>query len=395
MQFVINFKRQKNCLLRPYLTLCALLLHLSYFSCFDRYDHALPTFANFPAPDMAPSHLLCSSGSHNPSFANTTLHPDFNSMDSARYFAPHLPLEGDRGPVYEFETTTEEYKFLQDGPIPFLDQDVVESIDISLSSMVDMKTLWIIFIALDVLLFVYRVSHTYMNATVIGSGKSYGVESRSGSEALSRSYGFNENNHQYYYTSPNVGDSSNSMYKEQYSKVSTHEYNIPLGTQRVNYNATCNHNGGYPSNGARHNNQYANHDKGILKKVHNKPSEGEDVSNSKQASTYSVLQSAKRTFIKIILSNTLPKVLIGCLVRLLCYITTTTLHTVLSTEYITSTDVLSIYSSGLVSQINQTNWYLSDQARYFNNVSLRIYEGQMKAELTYLEIMLQYFNSGM
>ena len=45
-------------------------------------------------------------------------------------------------------------------------------------------------------------------------------------------------------------------------------------------------------------------------------------------------------------------------------------------------------------QVNQTNWYLVQQAEHFNNMTMQIYGQQMRAELLNLHTMLTYFNAG-
>ena len=44
--------------------------------------------------------------------------------------------------------------------------------------------------------------------------------------------------------------------------------------------------------------------------------------------------------------------------------------------------------------MNQTNWYLAQQAQHLNDITMEIYKSQMRSELSHLQSMLEYFNVG-
>ena len=45
--------------------------------------------------------------------------------------------------------------------------------------------------------------------------------------------------------------------------------------------------------------------------------------------------------------------------------------------------------------MNQTNRYISDDARYLNDIARTVYGEQMRAELVSLQALIDFFNAGM
>lgn len=97
---------------------------------------------------------------------------------------------------------------------------------------------------------------------------------------------------------------------------------------------------------------------------------------------------------KMLRSNTLPKSIFLCLLAVLFYIIVRSTLLLLSTEVLLSIDLFGVYLGAINVQVNQTNWYLSDEAVQFNEVTLNFYESQMNLELLNLQTLLEYFNSG-
>lgn len=109
----------------------------------------------------------------------------------------------------------------------------------------------------------------------------------------------------------------------------------------------------------------------------------------------SVNNDATRMLIaKMLRSNTLPKSIFLCVLAVLFYIIVRSTLLLLNTEVLLSVDVFGVYLGAINVQVNQTNWYLSDEAVQFNEVTLNFYESQMNLELLNLQTLLEYFNSG-
>ena len=295
---------------------------------------------------------------------NITRQPSLSHMDSVQYFSPKLPADVDKGPVYHNGEQTEEYRFVTEKPIvsPRLRPLADEELDITL--MVNTRLLSMIFLILDAILLLYRFSHTFINASAIIKG--FDVEaSREEWEAVE------------YYTKtaetlPRTG--------HKYKHTSDHSH-VPLGDQ--NYDAS------YQLQGKLSNTNYNGNMLGSQKTHCDR-----HYSTSGRAHRPDLCGALVNNVKKVILSNTLPQVLVGCCVLVLVYVLTLVIVQVADMKFILETNLLGMYTSGMHVQINQTNWYLREQAAYFNQVSMSIYQSQMTSELKYLQSMLQYFDNG-
>ena len=105
--------------------------------------------------------------------------------------------------------------------------------------------------------------------------------------------------------------------------------------------------------------------------------------------------TCKHSIGKLLQSTLIPKLLISFVILLAFYVVLSSVCVVLSTQTLTDFGVFRVFLSGLEAQVNQTNWYLGDQATHFNDVTMRIYESQMRSELLHLQSMLEFFNKGM
>ncbi len=102
----------------------------------------------------------------------------------------------------------------------------------------------------------------------------------------------------------------------------------------------------------------------------------------------------KHNVAKVTLSTLVPKVLVCAALLLFFFLCLRAAGLFLDVSIITQLDGFGVFLGSLDTQLNQTNWYVTDQAAHFNNVTMTIYEGQMRSELLNLQSMLEYFNSG-
>ncbi len=128
-----------------------------------------------------------------------------------------------------------------------------------------------------------------------------------------------------------------------------------------------------------------------------------DVSSGKQTDddendnpkwTRKKMDSCRHTIGKLLQSSLIPKLLIASVLLLIFYILISSACVVLSVDTLSDVGAFRLFMAGLEAQVNQTNWYLSQQAAHFNQVTMRIYESQMRSELLHLQSMLEYFNNG-
>lgn len=110
--------------------------------------------------------------------------------------------------------------------------------------------------------------------------------------------------------------------------------------------------------------------------------------------THKRVDTFKHTIGKLLQSTMIPKLLIAFVVLLMFYIMVSSASVFLSVETLSDIGAFRIFLAGLEAQVNQTNWYLNEQASHFNDVTMKIYESQMRSELLHLQSMLEYFNNG-
>lgn len=368
---------------------------MRFCPCFPRYELLLPELPGLPVPQVEPHHLYCLPSGNG---YNITRQPSLTHMHSVRFFSPNLPADVVRGPVYYQGNTRHEYKFVTPTPpLPVLKNNLPSaSEELEVKNMVDTEILSMIFLILDAMLLLYRFSHTYLNASVIVKGFS---------EEISKE----EIEEQEYYTRPPMAPTSvttgttTTTVTSKYKHASDYSH-IPLGQGIVDSNTFQYEYHGNGGPGGFHGN-------GLGNKSRDSGSHGINGGGTGATSTLSstgggiyyrsgggrtdFCKILTDTCAKVILSNSLPRVLIGGCVLVLVYTLMKVVCVVAEMNFILDSNLLSAtYTSGMDVQINQTNWYLADQAHYFNEVSMNIYQGQMRSELKYLQSMLQYFDVG-
>ena len=93
-------------------------------------------------------------------------------------------------------------------------------------------------------------------------------------------------------------------------------------------------------------------------------------------------------------SRVVPKLLVCAVIVVFFYFVITIVTALFSIDVLVDVDGFQSFVMGLEVQVNQTNWYLSQQADHFNDITMKIYQRQMKSELLNLESMLEFFNQG-
>lgn len=97
---------------------------------------------------------------------------------------------------------------------------------------------------------------------------------------------------------------------------------------------------------------------------------------------------------KILQSSAVPKLLFGIVFLVLFYILMKLTVQVLDAMMLVDWDVFSIFLQGVDVYANQTNRYLNQQTQHLNQAAMKAYKNQMNSELLHLQSMLEFFNSG-
>ena len=106
------------------------------------------------------------------------------------------------------------------------------------------------------------------------------------------------------------------------------------------------------------------------------------------------LQFLRAILLKAAESSTIPKLVIGLMLLVLFGYATHVITILLSEDIMSDIDGFQMFVYGLEVKVNRTNWYLSEQAKHFNHITMEIYKGQMISELSNFQGLVQYFNSG-
>ena len=293
-------------------------------------------------------------------------------VDSSRFISSQLPDEISRGPAFKTSHLHSEFNYLPTAshiaknPDVFSVDDIVEELHLHI--------LRIIFIVLDVLLFVYRCSRIYLvtqslcrgfKNTIIVEETTSKPESggKNGADNLSM-----ENHIQ-----------CSSMVDKEYMDIN---YTFPdTVATAIGNNGTA-----LPRSPSPHHQKPSPHKqmRYLTPKAARKKSQG----MCYEVRLLCVL------LVKAIQSPLIPKVaLASAFLILMCYCTEA-ICAMLTADILADLDIFRMYLVGLDVQVNRTNWYLSEQAKHFNHITMEIYKGQMTSELSHLQSMLEYFNIG-
>lgn len=102
----------------------------------------------------------------------------------------------------------------------------------------------------------------------------------------------------------------------------------------------------------------------------------------------------KAVVTQILKSSALLKLIVMGILLLGCYVIIKSTVLFLDVRVFTSFDCFGMYINAIRVQVNLSNWYLTDEARYFNGATMGYYRNQMESELASLQGLLEYFNSG-
>ena len=358
-----------------------------------RYESSTPWLPRLPLPHSSPQlpHR------HHDDDRRDVLskRQSYTHLDSHRYFSPPLPQSADTDDTTLLFKQQGDLKSVtqENTPSPRRPNDVTTQ-HLRLSSLLDWNTLWIVFLLLDAMLLLCRMTRTYANALSLCHAQTDGSSCRyadvTSHERRTKDYELNSCGPA---RAQNAASKHRLLHEQQQQQQQQY---IPLGVQRVNcHTSSC-----YPHrNGDCQQHPAAKRTPTTAGTTAQTPSGHNSSSSNCCASSSSnqnnVLTSAVcNTLLKVILSKAIPQVLVSCVVLFVCYVIVTLTGDVITVESVASVNLLGIYFSGLRVQANQTNWYLQKQADHFNDVSVKIFESQMTSELQYLETMSQYFDSG-
>ena len=224
----------------------------------------------------------------------------------------------------------------------------------------------IVFIVLDAILFVYRFSHTYCNATSLCCGFDDCLPLE-GSISLNGGSGRTQNHKQHGKNSGhnNIGASKTSGgHTRQYDQIDSISEKPQLRSSLRTHSSVA-----------------------------------DTVSSTQTSKPDSVFSMKHRTWrsllrftVGLVRSSAMPKLIVACVVVLLVY----NVLAVVSDHV----DVDSVLHNGVLGEVlsrldqDQTDQYLDIQADHLNTVSLKHYEAAMRTDLLNVEGLLAVFNAG-
>ena len=347
-------------------------------SCF-RYGIRRPPYPRLPLPQANHQSPQCDTRADDESNNMTTQTPAIE-LDSSKYFAPHLPGRSLRGPVFKMEKVEQEYRFLTAADHT-KHQEAQFSMDDFIDSM-DTHILKIIFMVLDILLVIYRLSRTYMTATTLCRGFEESVNYKACKSSnvhanMKESELQNLRNHAKH-MNPDDRTAEHTYLRDDKEQIDSGltDYSTTLDSQKSMLPSKANSNAmqGMVRNDIRAGKPYP--------------------TNQTEWRQESKFETCRSLIIQILQHSLIPKLLIAFVLLLLFHTCVVLTCLIFSVDTVADLDGFQAYLAGLDVQVNQTNWYLSQQAQHFNNITMKIYEQQMRSELLHLQGMLEYFNAG-
>ena len=104
------------------------------------------------------------------------------------------------------------------------------------------------------------------------------------------------------------------------------------------------------------------------------------------------LTGCMKVWNKLFYSLNLPKVLLLCLAGVIVYIVITITDHYITVDSVAERGGLDMFTGGLDTRLNSTNWYILKQAKHLNDVTMATYRQHMNFELHALSQMLENFN---
>ncbi len=338
----------------------------------------------FPAPSVDPKHPACDVIANMPFLNMSTMARAARRINSSRFMAPHLPGRSIRGPTIKMMDIREEYKYL----IP--PEDAPEKKDLftfdKMTEGLALNLLRIIFAVLDVIVLIYRISRTFIVARTLCQGFE-GTRMISGKDIKLKSKQQQnkkmEERHLFdRHTKPRDTNVATDDRDYNVQTGNAQDYNIPDYMTNVDSQRSmlpppvpnC-------SNNTQNGNKMAHH---------------YTVSSSYRWDPWNTPapSSCKETILKLLQSSTVPKIVMTLLLLVVFCFIVNCISLVLSVDMMAEVDAFRMFLVGLDVQVNRTNWYLSEQAKHFNTITMNIYKGQMTSELLHFQSMVEYFNAG-
>lgn len=303
-------------------------------------------------------------------------------LDSSLYSAPHLPGKSVSGPRFQGThfTVEEEYKYLfpaEKLPLP----ETTFSMDY-FAHKLSLELLRIIFVVLDLFILLYRSSHIFINAKKLCKGfeqtRTIHIKEKKNKEIQKLQ------EHLLHQTMNDRTLSSQSTEEREFSSL---EYTVPGYSGQIDSQRSMLPK--HPSYATASNSNTPSHTVDSRKTNHISVAE-DDARKWTRRKWRGYLKCLHR----LASSHVIPKILIGGVLFLLLYIVLQAVCVLFDPENVVDIGAFDVFLAGLQTQVNQTNWYLYEQAKHFNEVTMNIYKGQMQAELLNLEGLLEYFNAG-
>lgn len=346
-------------------------------SVYFRYFNGLPESTTFKVPIVNRSHLHCVVD-NNRSVPNMTRLIHLDRIHSFRFFSssvsdedmssePQLSLIANTGNDFLMQ----EIKYYR-----YYDDDVSHHLEVF--DDVISAGLWIVFLVLDALLLVYRLTTMYSNGLVICR---HFKSSSSSHRILSNS------------------DSTTSVQRTLASSAETTdaknpEYTISDFASPVACETSSDVSHSRTADGSKALQSY-----GLICSCSSR--EGSELTRSSDAvssahwfSARSNGEAAKSIVIEILQSRTILKFIVTGIVLLLSNVTIRAAALLLDVRVFIAFDCFNIYVNAIRTQMNESDWSLLEEAQHLNQLAISFYRNHVQSELANLQVLLEYFNSG-
>ena len=314
-------------------------------------------------PGIDPSNPSCDTDEDSAGFNFSMSSTPKNHLDASRFFSTPLPGKSVRGPKVNSKNLHEEYKFLTEVEVKPPSEPLF-SMD-SFVKDLNLTVVRLILLALDILVFFYRCCRTFMTARTLCQG----FEETKTIPADKKFMKNVEKLHEQMNTSrtgPSTTDSELSG-----TQLNVPDYLTSTESHKRMLHPTANSNAA--QNGNRH---FATNEK----------------TDNKRRWTEN--NGFCQKLLKIMQNCAIPKLAVGLAMLTLFIIIVQLVTLFFSADVFVDINGFRSFLVGLDTQVNQTNWYLREQAKHFNDITIEIYKGQMRSEMLHLQSLVEYFNQG-
>lgn len=284
-------------------------------------------------------------------------------LDSCRFFSTPLPGKSVRGPTVNSKNLHEEYKYMADIEIKPRTEPLF-SMD-SFMKDLNLTVLRVILLVLDIIVFMYRGCRTFMTARTLCQG----FEETKTIPADKKFMKDVEKLHEQMNTSRTMPSTTDSELSG--TQLNLPDYITSIDSHKRMLHPTANSNS--TQNGSRH---FATNEKADHKK------------------RWSEKNGLCQKLLKVMQNSAIPKLAIGLSILTLFIIVVQLVTLFFSADVFVDINGFRSFLVGLDTQVNQTNWYLREQAKHFNKITIEIYKGQMRSEMLHLQSLVDYFNQG-